>query len=76
VEEEKVPSVGGTGLPFRERSRICEVPSASVLLPHLGLADATSSYQILSHANAAKLLRSDGMDAGATSAHFAFAKKA
>jgi hypothetical protein len=49
--------VGGIDLPDRERSRICEVPPGSVLLPHVGLADAIPPYQILSHAIAAKLLR-------------------
>jgi hypothetical protein len=36
----------GTGMPIRERSRICEVPHSNALLPHRGLADDTSSNQV------------------------------
>jgi hypothetical protein len=68
--------VGGIGLPKRERSRICEVPPGSVLLPHLGLADAIPSYQILSHAIAAKLLRIGWPEWEAGELCFALAKTA
>ena len=51
----------GTGMPNRERSRICEVPS---VLPHHGLADAITPHQVFNTAFAAKLLRSRGGAAG------------
>jgi hypothetical protein len=57
----------GTGMPKLERSRMCEVPSSSALLAHCGPSDAISSDQSFNDANAAKLLRSDGIagdDAG------------
>jgi hypothetical protein len=50
----------GIGMPQRERSRICEVPSTRALLPHCGLVDAISTDQISHNGNAAELLRSDG----------------
>jgi hypothetical protein len=68
--------LGGIGLPDRERSRICEVPPGSVLLPHVGLADAIPPYQILSHAIAAKLLRIGWPDRETDGVCFALAKTA
>jgi hypothetical protein len=65
----KAPLLGGTGMPDRERSRICEVPS---VLPHHGLADAITPHQAFNTAFAAKLLRSRGSAAGTAKACWTF----
>jgi hypothetical protein len=51
-------------MPRWERSRICEVPLNSALLPHRGLADAFPRIQIFRAVIAAELLRSDGSATG------------
>src|ERR1700733_3656819 len=51
------PTCVGTGMPQRERFRICEVPERRLLLPRHGLAHAIPSDQVF---NAAGLLRSNG----------------
>jgi hypothetical protein len=43
----------GTGMPQRERFRMCEVPRGCALLPHHGLADAITPDQVLAVVNAA-----------------------
>jgi hypothetical protein len=50
----------GTGMPKRERFRICEVPYKTLLLPHHGLAGAITPAV----ANVARLARSDGSTMG------------
>jgi len=62
----------GTGMPSRERSRICEVPCGNVLLPHRGLADAISSNQVFADAVAAELLRGYGRSRGTATTVSAF----
>jgi hypothetical protein len=48
---ERSPSLRvGAGMPKRERSRMCEVPSNSALLPHCGLADVISLNQFFTDA--------------------------
>jgi hypothetical protein len=41
-------SVDGTGMPNRERIRMCEVPSPTRSSSHSGLADAITPVQIFS----------------------------
>src|SRR6201992_3917531 len=59
-------------MPSRERSRICEVPSGNVLLPHRGLGDAISSNQVSLDAVAVELLRGYGRHKGTAAASPAF----
>jgi hypothetical protein len=49
MNEKDPQAIVGTGMPNRERSRICEVPSTSstFLLSQCGLADAMRREQIL-----------------------------
>jgi hypothetical protein len=61
MDERKPHHAAGTGMPRRERFRICEVPQKTALLPYRGLADAITPNQIIfTVTNAARLLRSDG----------------
>jgi hypothetical protein len=48
----------GTGMPNRERFRMCEVPKGCALLPQDGLADAITPNQVFTVVNAAGFLRS------------------
>jgi hypothetical protein len=65
LANEKSPAwKGGTGMPQRERFRICEVPRRSALLPHHGLTDAVTPVQVFVAVNAARLLRGDGIARG------------
>jgi hypothetical protein len=50
----------GTGMPKRERFRICEVPQKTLLLPHHRLAGAITPDQILTVTNVARMASSDG----------------
>src|ERR1700722_2095910 len=50
--------------PSRERSRICEVPLSSTLLPSPGLVDAIAPDHLSTERHAARLLRSHGSTAG------------
>src|SRR6266566_4673493 len=64
VMEIKAPLRVGTGMPRRERFRICEVPHSAALLSHRGLAHAITPHQTLVTINAAQLLRGDGSGTG------------
>jgi hypothetical protein len=46
MDEQKPRFAVGTGMPQRERFRMCEVPKGRVLLPHHGLADAITPYHV------------------------------
>jgi hypothetical protein len=49
MDEQQSPHFSvGTGMPHRERFRICEVPQRRALLPHRGLVDAITPDQISS----------------------------
>jgi hypothetical protein len=50
MDEQKPRLAVGTGMPRWERFRICEVPQSSALLPHHGLADATTPNQVSAEA--------------------------
>jgi hypothetical protein len=64
VDEQKPGSVVVSSKHW-ERSRICEVPLATALLPHDGLADAATAAQSSSQAETAKMSCSDGSATGA-----------
>jgi hypothetical protein len=54
----------GTGMPNRERFRMCEVPRGCALLPQDGLADAITPDQVSAVLNAAAFSRNDGSTVG------------